>query len=215
MNIKHLLHYSIAGIMLLASATSMAAEGINKLNNFMLSIVTYQADFKQTILDLKGNVIEEAQGKLQLERPGKFRWDYNQPYPQHIIADGERIWFYDVDLEQITVNPQQETLADSPAALLSGVTMPDETYNISEFESDDGLFWVRLVPKDLEANFQKITLAFNKHGLSQMVLRDSFGQQTRLVFTHAKENLVLADNTFTFIPPKGVDVVGDTGLPVQ
>jgi len=215
MKYTQLIRYSTIITMLLFNAPSMAQTGIDKLNNFMLSVVTYQADFKQTIIDSNGNIIEQAQGQLQLQRPGKFRWDYDLPYPQHIIADGERIWFYDVDLEQITVQAQQEALAESPAALLSGATMPEESYTISELESKDGLFWVKLVPKDPDTNFQKVTLAFNKHGLSQMILRDSFEQQTRLVFTRGKENIHLAEDTFQFFPPIGVDIVGDAGLPSQ
>ncbi len=212
----------IAGLALLWSVCSMAAgwsvcsmetgSGIDKLNNFVQTVETFHAEFTQTIFGPQGEVMEVAQGTFVLERPGKFRWDYQQPYPQHIVADGKRIWFYDVDLEQVTVNSQIDMLEDTPATLLSGDTKPEDNYLLTNIASDDGLFWVELVPKDEDSSFQTITLAFDKIGLHQMIIKDSFDQQTRLVFNNVVKNPKLADDTFTFIPPEGVDVVGDSGL---
>ena len=198
--------------MSLSLSLSAAESGIEKLNIFVQDVVTFKAKFKQTVLDYRGQILEEAQGLFILERPGKFRWDYEQPYPQHIIADGERIWFYDVDLEQVTVTPQLEALADTPATLLSGDTRPEDKYLLSDIPSDDGLLWVELIPKDVESNFQTITLAFDQHGLNQMIMKDSFEQKTRLVFSQTSENEELLPDVFVFTPPTGVDVVGDTGL---
>jgi outer membrane lipoprotein carrier protein len=155
--------------------------------------------------------MEQAKGLLSIQKPGMFRWDYLAPYPQHIIADGERIWFYDVDLEQVTVKPQQETLSDTPATLLSGDKLPDDEYTFKNLPSEDGLFWVGMIPKSADSNFQAVTLAFDKHGLQQMIMLDSFGQKTRLVFTQTIENYKFEKDEFRFRPPAGVDVVGDTG----
>ena len=193
-----------------------ADSGTEKLNTFVQTVVTFKANFKQTVTDQQGNLIEQAQGQFVLERPGKFRWDYQQPYPQHIIADGTRIWFYDVDLEQVTVKSQREALEDTPATLLSGEALPQDKYVLTDIPSKDGLLWVELVPKDVESNFQIVTLAFDLKGgnLRQMIMKDSFDQHTRLVFSLTKENVELAKDEFVFIPPKGVDIVGDTdGLP--
>jgi len=192
------------------SFSLLAAEtATDKLNNFVKTVETFQARFTQTVLDPHGQVLEKASGLFILERPGKFRWDYKEPYPQYIIADGQKIWFYDVDLEQVTVKSQVDVLADTPASLLSGDTMPEDKYLLTNLPSKDGLLWIELVPKDVESNFQSITLAFDQHGLNQMIMKDSFDQQTRLVFSQTVKNPKLANNVFVFTAPKGVDIVGD------
>jgi len=203
----------VAIVTMLLSFSAMAAEtASDKLNVFVESVVTFKANFKQTVIDPQGQVVEEAEGQFLLERPGKFRWDYQQPFPQHIVADGQRIWFYDVDLEQVTVKSQLETLADTPATLLSGETKPEEKYLLKDIPSEDGLLWVELQPKDVESNFQTVTLAFDQFGLQQMIMKDSFDQRTKLVFTHVAENTELTEDAFVFTPPEGVDVVGESGL---
>lgn len=190
----------------LAHAGGSAAE---KLTIFLQTVVTFKSQFEQTVLSPKGDIIEQAQGQFALERPGKFRWDYLSPYPQEIVADGTRIWFYDVDLEQVTVKSQQEALTDTPATLLSGNMLPEEKYKVNDIASDDGLSWVQLTPKEPESNFQSIRFAFDKSQLRQMVMQDSFDQFTRLVFSDVQENIELDKNEFMFKTPVGVDVIGD------
>ncbi len=199
-------------LLLMNLANIAAAEtATDKLNNFIATVSTFKANFEQTVFDANGAMLEQAKGLLSIEKPGKFRWDYLDPYPQHIIADGERIWFYDVDLEQVTVKPQQETLSDTPASLLSGNSLPEDQYTFKNIPSEDGLAWVGMVPKGSDSNFQAITMAFDKHGLQQMIMLDSFGQKTRLLFTQIVENYQFGADEFDFRPPAGVDVVGDTG----
>jgi len=210
---KLITRYFITALALAWSLSLMAAEsGIEELNDFVQTVETFQADFTQTVFSPNGEVMEEAQGTFALDRPGRFRWDYKDPYPQHIVADGQRIWFYDVDLEQVTVNSQLEALADTPATLLSGETKPEDKYLLTNIPSDDGMLWVELVPKDEGSSFQTIVLAFDKIGLRQMIMKDSFDQKTRLVFNKVIENPKLADDLFVFTPPEGVDVVGESGL---
>ena len=189
--------------LLLSQAALAAGAASEKLTVFLQSVVTFKAQFEQTVLGPEGDVLETAQGQFILERPGKFRWDYLNPYPQEIVADGTRIWFYDVDLEQVT---------DTPATLLSGEMLPQEKYQVIDLTTDDGLEWVELIPKDLESNFQSVRFAFDKQSLRQMIMRDSFDQTTRLIFSDVSENIVLDSKTFLFVAPEGVDVVGDTGL---
>jgi outer membrane lipoprotein carrier protein len=184
--------------------------GSAQLAAFVGEVKTFEARFNQTVIGPDGQVLEEAQGDFLLQRPGKFRWNYVAPYPQQIIADGEQIWFYDVDLEQVTVRSQQTTLADTPATLLSGKSLPAEKYNIKDVRSEDGLNWVELTPKQADSNYQIITLAFDESELRQMIMRDSFDQRTRLTFSQVRENRQLADTAFQFTPPEGVDVVGES-----
>ncbi len=198
-------------MLVLLGSMQVYAEGAatTQLNDFVQKVMTYQANFKQSVINPQGQVIEEATGTFVLERPGKFRWDYVEPFPQQIVADGERIWFYDVDLEQVTVKSQQEALADTPATLLSGQALPEDKYSLTEIETDDGFNWIQLIPKNQESNYQTITLAFDSAGLRQMLMKDSFDQRTRLVFSQAVENADLDSDTFVFKAPEGVDVVGD------
>lgn len=196
---------------LLVSPLSSYAEqsATEQLNAFVTGVTVFQAKFEQTVLDSSGALVEQAEGDFMLSRPGKFRWNYDSPYPQQIVADGQRIWFYDEDLEQITVQSQDETLSDTPAGLLSGRTLPEAEYTLTNLNSNDGLAWVELTPKQEEANYQSIRLAFNATGLQQMVMVDAFDQHTRLRFSEVKINPILADDIFIFTPPDGVDVVGE------
>jgi outer membrane lipoprotein carrier protein len=210
MIVKTLLSRSFALLLLALPLTVSAADSATeKLNAFVQSVVTFKANFTQTVIDPQGKVLEEAKGIFVLERPGKFRWDYESPYPQHIVADGTRIWFYDVDLEQVTVKSQQEALTDTPATLLSGELLPQDKYSLTDIDNDDEFLWVQLIPKDSESNYQTVTLAFDQSGLRQMLMKDSFDQRTRLVFSQTMENIELAADEFKFVPPEGVDVVGD------
>ena len=213
MNIKKRVHVYFVAILTLFSGGVLAAEsGSDRLNAFVENVVTFQAKFKQTVVDDRGRIIDEASGLFILERPGKFRWDYQEPFPQYIVADGTRIWFYDVDLEQVTVQSQLEALADTPATLLSGNTKPEDKYSLTDMPSEDGLSWVMLFPKEADSNYQTVTLAFDELGLNQMIMKDSFDQKTRIVFSQTVENKPLDKDVFVFTPPTGVDVVGDTGL---
>ena len=210
MKLKSLLTRTLAIMLISLSLPSMAVtSATERLNTFVKTVTTFQAKFTQTVLDSRGQVMEKAEGLFILERPGKFRWNYKQPYPQVIVADGKNIWFYDVDLEQVSVTPQQEALADTPATLLSGDSLPEDKYLLKELPSEDGLAWVELTPKDTESNFQTVTLAFDQQSLRQMIMKDSFDQQTRLVFTQTVENPIMPPDMFVFIAPDGVDVVGD------
>jgi len=210
MKVKNILLSSLIVMIASLSLPAMAApSATERLNTFVKTVNTFQAKFTQTILDPRGQVIEKADGLFILERPGKFRWNYKEPYPQTIVADGKNIWFYDQDLEQVSVKSQAEALADTPATLLSGNSLPEDNYTLTNLPSEDGLSWVRLVPKDAESNFQTVTLAFDNDSLNQMIMKDSFDQKTRLVFTQTVENPIMPKDMFVFITPPGVDVLGD------
>jgi outer membrane lipoprotein carrier protein len=194
---------------LVLPSMAFAESAVDRLNAFVQEVSQLEADFQQTVIDTDGQVVEEATGQFLLSRPGKFRWDYETPFPQQIVADGEHIWFYDVDLEQITVKLQDEALAETPAGLLSGNTLPEAQYDIQELESEDDLQWVRLVPKADDNNYQTVALAFDEKGIREMLMVDSFDQRTRLVFKNLQINPDLPASRFEFKAPPGVDVVGD------
>ncbi len=183
-----------------------------KLIDFIQTVNTFKARFSQTVVDEEGNIIEKADGLFMLSRPGQFRWDYNAPYRQHIVADGERIWFYDVALDQVTVSSQSAMLANTPATLLSGERVPEDVYLFTDLPSQNGLLQVTLTPKAVDTEFQTIDLVFSSEGLKQLVMKDRFDTRTILVFSQTLINAALADDVFVFSPPEGVDVIGETGL---
>ncbi|AFJ02799.1 Outer membrane lipoprotein carrier protein LolA [Methylophaga frappieri] len=196
---------------LLFSASTYAEDAVvDRLTQFVDQVQQFQARFQQVVADPEGQIVEQAAGVFYLSRPGKFRWDYHTPYAQQIVADGQQIWFYDEDLEQITVKNQSATLADTPAGLLSGKSRPDEAYHITRLNSDDGLQWVELTPKEADANYQRVQLGFSEQSLQQMRMVDAFDQQTRLVFSEANVNQPIAAEKFQFVPPQGVDVIGES-----
>ncbi|HTE41066.1 MAG TPA: outer membrane lipoprotein chaperone LolA, partial [Steroidobacteraceae bacterium] len=130
MNVR-LAFYAVVGFVLFAThgvavaqspkpATKSTVQPTNKLDEFLQSLQTLQADFRQLLRDGQGRLIEESQGTLAIQRPDRFRWDYREPHEQVIVADGKKLWLYDVDLEQVTVRPMEQSLAGTPASLLSG-----------------------------------------------------------------------------------------------
>lgn len=149
-----------------------------------------------------------------MQRPGKFRWDYQTPYKQLILADGQRLWIYDPDLDQVVVKPLEAALGDTPALLLSGKGLSgkqslEQQFNIIEsLEAQDGLYWVTLKPTARDSSFQEVRLGFDEKHLRRMELVDGFGQQTLLEFFDMQTNVEVPPDSFRFDPPKGVDIVG-------
>lgn len=186
------------------------ALGSESLKKFYEQTYAMQANFHQIVTDSKGRKVQEVRGEMQMKRPNKFRWDYQKPYEQQIISDGKQVWLYDTDLAQVTIRALDKALGSSPAALLAGDEDVDANYVLRDFNRQDQLEWVAVVPKVNETGFNKINLAFNKaQMLQEMELVDSFGQQTRIVFSEQKQNPTIAAKTFLFKTPKNVDVVGE------
>jgi outer membrane lipoprotein carrier protein len=186
------------------------ALGSESLKKFYEQTYAMQANFHQIVTDSKGRKLQDVRGEMQMKRPNKFRWDYQKPYEQQIISDGKQVWLYDTDLAQVTVRNLDKVLGNSPAALLAGEDEIDANYVLRDFNRPDQLAWVAVVPKNNETGFSKIHLAFNKdQQLQEMELVDSFGQQTRIIFSEYKQNPNIPAKTFLFKTPKNVDVVGE------
>lgn len=205
--------YCIAFFMLLlAGSPVLAGDELARLTTFFAEKGSMRADFVQTVQGAAFAQPEESRGTLLLQRPGKFRWDYTQPYKQQIVGDGQRVWIYDVDLEQVIVKPMDKALGDTPAMLLSGGANVSERFEISVLTGrDDSLQWVKLIPKQEDTGFKEIRLGFGPKHLLGMELVDGFDQTTRLIFLNVKTGESLPKDSFRFVPPEGVDVVGDAG----
>lgn len=188
-----------------------AAEPQALLEGFMRDVQGLSGDFRQRVLDPDGRVEEDSQGRIALAVPRQFRWEYETPFPQLIVADGSRVWIFDPDLEQVQVRPQDAEEQRSP---LSALTDPDELerqFIVADGGQSEGLDWVTLEPRDADAGFSSGRLGFAEGQLLRMDMTDSLGQRTRIEFSGWKRNSAFAPDTFRFVPPPGVDVIGDAG----
>jgi len=182
-----------------------------QLAAFTRNLSGLDGQFNQQVLDESGHLREESSGRLALSAPRLLRWEYLAPYPQLIIADGEHVWVYDPDLEQASRRAQGDAGQDSPLLILTDPARLEREYHIEESAPADGLDWLILSPKQNpdEAGFQHARLGFDARGLVRMDIEDALGQHTRIAFSGWTRNPAFAADTFRFIPPEGVDVIGD------
>jgi outer membrane lipoprotein carrier protein len=189
-----------------ASTADDAARQL--LDSFVDDVITFEGSFEQALLDANGEVIERSTGTLEIERPGRFRWSYVEPYEQWLIADGLNMWSYDVDLAQVTVKAQAEALANTPALLLGGSEEALQQFNIDDSYVEGAMTWVRLVPKNTDSGFERVELGFTAGTLSRMVFFDNLQQTTLISLDDVVVNEPIDDSRFVFEPPEDVDVVG-------
>lgn len=193
---------------LLFSLSATAGEGLERLRAFSAGLKSMQADFTQTVFDANMRQLEVSRGRVAVQKPGKFRWDYKVPYVQHIVADGEKVWLYDPELEQVTVKPLSEALGSAPIALLSGDGDLDKQFKFTELGEIDGREFVQLEVKVKDTDYGMMLLALSKTGMDVMELKDKLGQVTRIEFSNVKMNERIDSKQFQFNIPKGVDVLG-------
>lgn len=193
----------------LALSGTAHAGGIERLKAFIAGAKTAEADFSQTVSDKSGRITQQASGKMAFARPGKFRWDYTQPYEQVIVGDGVKLWLYDIDLDQVTVKPLSEVIAGTPAALLAGDDAIEKYFSLKNAGERDGLEWLEATPKNRDTTFERIRMGFKGDVLVQMEMFDYFGQRTLLKLLRFSRNPDIAASRFKFTPPKGADLIGD------
>ena len=178
------------------------------LDKFLTETQTMSAKFKQTLKSADGKLLQESAGVFYLQRPGRFRWNYTQPYPQEIVSDGEQVWIYDVDLEQVTVQKQGTGRDNTPMALLQNRKNLEEAFEIHERGEEAGMHRIELLNKQLDSDFDRVLVGLDQQGLRFLQLHDQFEQTTYIYFTELKSNPELDPAIFEFIPPEGVDVFG-------
>ena len=187
------------------------AESIAQFDRFFEEVLTFKARFTQTIFDENLVPLEESSGQLRISRPGRFRWDYDPPAEQSIIEDGERMWVYDIDLEQVTVRKLTDALGTSPAGVLSSGGNPKHNYRVQDLGQQGEIGWVSLHSKEETASFSEIQLGFDRGTLRLIQLLDDLGQITRIVLSDVKENIAIGAEWFAFEIPKGVDIIDEAG----
>ena len=192
------------------SFAEMQEEDIGQrlVDKFLTEVVTLEAQFEQSQVDADGVLLERNTGTLEIQRPAQFRWSYQDPYEQWLVADGTNIWSYDLDLEQVTVKPQAEALANTPALLLGGSEGALEQFRFVGTTIDSLTTWVRLEPKDPDSGFDRVELGFIDGALRRMVFFDHLGQTTPVGLHDVSVNEPIDAFRFEFSVPPGVDLVG-------
>jgi outer membrane lipoprotein carrier protein len=200
---------SLLAVVLICTTGLVNAAAIDRFKAFAKGTQTARGTFEQKVYDRDRRLSQESKGSFAFQRPGKFRWVYDKPVDQVIVGDGDRVWIYDRGLAQVTVRKLARALGSTPAALLAGSTDVEKAFELADAGTKDGLEWLDAKPKDREAGFEKIRMAFNAAGLQAMELTDNFGQITILRFTALEPNAKVDAKEFRFEPPKGADVLGE------
>lgn len=202
------------GLFLLSAPLYAEDAASTKLNQLLKSMNTLEADFQQRILDARGSRLQEVSGRLTLKRPGQFFWQTEAPYAQTIVSNGETLWLYDPDLEQVTVQTLDENLSRTPAMLLSGdIDSLDQRFKVELVRATtaaNGVAEIQefvLKPKEQESLFDELQLSFYDRKLTALLLVDSLGQRTSIELFSARFNVETDESLFHFKVPEGVDVV--------
>jgi outer membrane lipoprotein carrier protein len=203
-----------AGFALSALAVVAHAGAMESLENFIRNAKTGHADFTQVITapskDGQAARTKTSSGTFDFQRPNRFRFDYRKPFEQTIVADGQTLWLHDKDLNQVSQRKQAKVLGSTPAALIA--SSPDleslkREFDLQALPDRDGLQWVQAVPKQKEGQLTNMKVGFRGDQLAALDIQDSFGQRSVLTFTNMQVNGAVNAAAFTFVPPKGADVV--------
>ncbi len=214
--ISHALLSSIAAIAGASAqepaATADDAAGLAALEAFLDDVHSLRADFEQELWTADHRLLQTETGTLALKRPNRFRWTYREPTELTVVADGTKLWIYDVELEQVTVAPLDDTLLTSPAMLLSGDRSVRDGFTVAqpyELEGLEGLKWIKLTPKAGGTDFKSVLIGFDGTAPKRLELVDGLNQVTRITLDNLVVNPELDDATFELEVPEGVDVSGE------
>ena len=183
------------------------AAAVARLTNLLNQAQTLTARFSQLTLDGSGTQLQETAGELSLKRPGLFRWHTDAPQEQLLVSNGQKVWLFDPDLNQVTIQTLDQRLTHTPALLLSGdVSQIRENFEIDYKEGGSVVDFI-LKPKAKDSLFDSLRLSFRNRVLNDMQLIDSIGQRTNILFLNVKMNEPVDDGQFTFDIPEGADVI--------
>ncbi len=194
----------------LLGTTAYASETeqpVAKLAGLLQQIDSLQGRFSQLTLDASGTQLQESSGTVLLKRPGMFRWQTEPPMEQELVSNGAKIWLYDPDLMQVTVQQMDERMTHTPALLLSGDLSLIEENFVVELHESAAIADFTLQPKNKDTLFDSLRLSFNNGLINDMQLVDAVGQRTSIFFSALVVNQAVADDEFVFVVPDGVDVI--------
>jgi len=189
-----------------ASTCAAHADAVDALRGFVSDVKTGHASFTQTVTSPDGAKKKASSGTFDFSRPNRFRFAYARPFEQVIVADGQKVWIYDADLNQVSTRKLSQALGATPAVLLAGGSM-DKDFTLTSLPSKDGFDWVQAVPKQKDGPFQSVRVGFKGRDLSVIEIIDSFGQHSLLEFTQLVANAAEPAELFKFVVPAGADVL--------
>lgn len=192
----------------LLNAAEKKPDDVESVYQYFTSLKSFQASFTQTVQDLEGEDIQQSEGEVWIQRPGKFRWNYRSPYRQEVVANGVELWTYDPELEQATVKPIDQVLSITPAMLLSGARNLHEIATIHAKGVHNNQHWYQVLPLDTDETVDQVQLAFADKQLVSIRVNDSFGNTTMIHFSQQKKNQALPDQLFSIELPAGTDILG-------
>lgn len=213
--IKTIFTTAAASLALLLTALPAQADGLKDLETFLREVGSAQAGFTQVVTSPKraGETVARSKtssGRFEFLRPNRFRFEYTKPFPQTIVADGQTLWLYDADLNQVTARKQQEVLGSTPAALIAaGTDMKalSEVFELKAAPALDGLEWLEAKPKAKDGQLQSVRVGFRAGQMAVLEIADSLGQRSVLTFNQWQDNAPLKAEQFRFKPPVGADVI--------
>ena len=193
----------------LAASTAALADGLAQLKAFHETTKSGKTTFRQSVAARGQTEMRESTGTFSFQRPGQFRWAYATPFEQLIVGDGELVWIYDRDLNQVIVRKQDRTLGSTPAALLAGSRALETNFELTDGGKRDGLEFVEAKPRVADTGFLQVRIGFANNLPRAMELKDTLGNVTTLRFEAFERNSAQDANQFRYVPPPGADVVGD------
>lgn len=203
---RHLLLCAAAGV-LLGQPLAARADAVDTLRAFAREVNSARADFTQTVVSPDGARKKQSSGQFSFSRPNRFRFVYAKPFEQVIVADGQKLWLHDVDMNQVTVRPLDQALGATPAALLAGATL-ERDFTLTAQPAADGQDWVLATPRQGDGSVRQVRVGFKGKTLSTLEVVDGFGQRSTLVFSKVEQGAALPVDSFRFSPPKGAEVLG-------
>ncbi len=191
---------------LLAAALGARADAVDTLREFVRDVKSGKAAFTQTVTAVDGARKKVSSGDFEFARPNRFRFQYNKPFSQLIVADGQKVWIYDADLNQASSRALAQALGATPAALLAGAALEPD-FALAPLPAAVGLEWVQATPSAKDGPFQQMQVGFRGKELAVVEITDSFSQRSRLEFGGFVPNVALAAERFRFVVPAGADLI--------
>ncbi len=197
---------ALAALALVSVVPAARADAVDALRDFVRDVKSGQAAFTQTVTSADGTRKKTSSGEFEFQRPNRFRFSYVKPFQQLIVADGQKVWMWDADLNQASSRRIAQALGSTPAALLAGASLEPD-FMLSAEPSKDGLDWALALPRAKDGAFQSMRVGFKGKDLSVVEITDSFGQRSRLDFWRFNANVAIAAERLRFVPPAGADVI--------
>lgn len=188
------------------ASSAQAADAVQQLRQFLRESKSGSGQFTQTVTAPGATRARVSSGRFEFVRPDRFRFSYTRPFEQHLIADGQRLWNHDPDLNQVTSRAQAQALAGTPAAILAG-SAPDRDFVLASEPAQAGVAWVLATPRSSDGGIRSVRIGLREGTLAALEIVDGFGQRSLLEFSRFEVNVPVAAERFRFTPPPGSDVI--------